>query len=90
MHPEMFEPEKTLLTPDEELREFVRSLGARFPTNGADAWKTISRILQSRYQGDPRNLTEKTITSRELPMRLDKFPYIRGKKIGTLFHLVLV
>ena len=89
MYPEMFEPEVILSTPDGELREFVRSLGARFPTNGADAWKTISRILQSRYRGDPRNLTEKPITSRELTMRLDKFPYIRGKKIGTLFQRVM-
>ena len=89
MHPEMFEPEVILSTPDGELREFVRSLGARFPNNGADAWKTISRILQSRYEGDPRNLTEKPITTRELSRKLDKFPYIRGKKIGTLFQRVM-
>jgi len=88
-HPEMFEPEVILNTPDEQLREFVQSLGARFPSNGATAWKTISRILLSRYNGDPRNLTKTPITIKELERRLDKFPYIRGKKIGTLFQRVM-
>lgn len=88
-HPEMFKPQVILSTPTEQLRDFVRSLGARFPNNGADAWKTISKILLSRYDGDPRNLTKTPISSRELTRRLDKFPYIRGKKIGTLFQRVM-
>lgn len=89
LHPEMFEPEVILSTPDGDLRVFVRGLGARYPNNGADAWKTISRILISRYDGDPRNITKTPISTRELSRRLDKFPYIRGKKIGTLFQRVM-
>ena len=88
-HPEMFDPDMIMGTPDERLRNFVRRLGARFPNNGANAWKTISRILLNRYDGDPRNLTKTPITTKDLERRLDKFPYIRGKKIGTLFRRVM-
>ena len=88
-HPEMFEPEVILDTPDDQLRAFVQSIGARFPKNGAKAWKTISRILIDKYDGDPRNLTRNPITTKELERRLDQFPYIRGKKIGALFQRVM-
>ena len=88
-HPEMFEPEIILATPDEKLRDFVRSVGARFPTNGASAWKKISRILLNRYDGDPRNLTKTPITSSELSTRLDKFPHLRGPKINPLLQRVM-
>jgi hypothetical protein len=47
-NPEYFEPDNIINVPDDELRAFVRSLGARFPNNGAKAWKDISRILLRR------------------------------------------
>ena len=88
-NPEYFEPENIINIPDDELRTFVRSLGARFPDNGAKAWKNISRILIRQYSGDPRNITREPLTSREVWRRLDIFPYIRGKKIGTLYLRVM-
>jgi hypothetical protein len=88
-HPDYFEPETILKTPDEALRRFIRGLGARYPNNGCMAWKTISRILLKRYEGDPRNITSEPLTSREIWKRLDKFPYLRGKKIGTLYLRVM-
>lgn len=87
--PEYFEPENIVNVSDDELIAFVRSLGARFPNNGAKAWKNISRILIRQYDGDPRNITVEPLTSREVWRRLDKFPYIRGKKIGTLYLRVM-
>ncbi|MCW3988807.1 MAG: hypothetical protein NWE88_01880 [Candidatus Bathyarchaeota archaeon] len=87
--PEYFEPENIINVSDDELKAFVRSLGARFPNNGAKAWKDISRILIRQYDGDPRNITREPLTSREVWRRLDKFPYIRGKKIGTLYLRVM-
>ena len=88
-NPEYFEPENIVKIPDDELRTFVKSLGARFPNNGAKAWKDISRILIRQYEGDPKNITREPLTSREVWRRLDKFPYIRGKKIGTLYLRVM-
>jgi len=81
-NPEYFEPENIITIHDDELRTFVRSLGARFPNNGAKAWKDISTILIRQYDGDPRNITREPLTSREIWKKLDKLPYIRGKKIA--------
>jgi len=88
-YPEMFDPQEILKTPDLRLIEFVRSLGARYPSNGAKAWKKISQILLKQYKGDPRNITPTPTHSNELWRRMDKFPYLRGKKIGTLYLRVM-
>ena len=87
--PSMFDPKEVLQTPEPLLIDFVRSLGARFPSNGAKAWRKISQILLNQYEGDPRNLTKTPTHSNELWKKLDKFPYIRGKKIGTLYLRVM-
>ena len=89
LHPELFEPKNILALQDDELVDFVRSLGARFPTNGAKAWKRVSELLISRYGNDPRNITPKAMRYLDLKRRLDPFPYLRGGKVGTLYMRVM-
>ena len=88
-HPELFEPENILALPYDELADFVRSLGARFPNNGAEAWKRISELLISRYGGDPRNITLEPMRYQDLKRRLNPFPHLRGPKVGTLYLRVM-
>lgn len=88
-HPELFQPETILEMPDDELTAFVRMLGARFPNNGSAAWKKISRLLLSQYEGDPRNLTPQPLTYNEVKSRLNRFPHLRGPKLSNLYLRVM-
>ena len=88
-HSEYFEPESILQMQDEKLRTFVKRLGTRFPSNGANAWKKISQILLSRYDGDPRNITREPSTARDVWKKLEGFPHLRGPKVGTLYLRVM-
>lgn len=83
--PKLFEPKVIVKLDKDYLRSIVRSLGARYPSGGADGWKKISKILLNEYEGDPRNITKEPISLEELRRRLQKFPYLRGKKLNTFY-----
>ena len=83
--PKFFDPELIVSLDNSTLRDIVRSLGARYPSGGADGWKKISQILLNEYDGDPRNITKKPIRLKELRKKLNSFPYLRGKKLNTLY-----
>jgi hypothetical protein len=83
--PKLFEPEIIMNLEKDYLRSIVRSLGARYPSGGADGWKKISKILLDKYEGDPKNLTKEQISLEELRRRLQEFPYLRGKKLNTFY-----
>jgi len=57
LYPERFKPKKILELSQRSVESIVKKLGARFYKNGANTWKTISRILLEKYEGDPRNIT---------------------------------
>ena len=57
LHPEYFDPENIVKMDLDNLSKILKDLGARYPSNGARAWKTISSILLKNYGGDPRRLT---------------------------------
>jgi len=79
--PELFEPETIVSLDRNYLTSVTRSLGARYPANGADGWKRISEILLRQYGGDPRHITNVPLSLSELRRRLQAFPYLRGKKL---------
>jgi len=79
--PELFDPETIVSLDRDYLRSVTKSLGARYPANGADGWKRISEILLRQYGGDPRNITNVPLSLSELRKRLQAFPYLRGKKL---------
>jgi len=80
--PKLFEPETIANLDQDYLRSITRSLGARYPSGGADGWKRISRILLGSYDGDPRNITKESVKLTELRRKLQQFPYLRGKKLN--------
>ena len=69
----------------ESLSQILRDLGARYPTNGARAWKRISSILLGNYGGDPRNITVSPLSVNEIKRLIDVFPYLRGKKLSNFY-----
>jgi len=79
--PRLFKPETIVRLDKDYLRGITKSLGARYPSNGADGWKRISEILLRQYGGDPRNITNVPLTLSELRDQLQAFPYLRGKKL---------
>lgn len=88
-NPEMFTPEKVITTDKGALEHFVRSLGARFPSNGAKAWREISRILLDDFEGTPLNLTRKPMTVISLRHVISQFPYLRGRKLSNFYMRVM-
>jgi len=83
--PKLFEPEAIAGLDRDYLRNIVRSLGARYPSGGADGWKKISKLLLDKYDGDPRNVTPQSMTLAKLRKRLQEFPYLRGKKLSNFY-----
>jgi hypothetical protein len=82
---QLFEPERILKLDKDYLRNIVRSLGARYPSGGADGWKKISKVLLDQYGGDPRNITKEPDDLRGVRKRLQDFPYLRGKKLSNFY-----
>jgi len=85
LYPERFEPAGVLALDTWTLQRFVREVGARFPSAGADTWRRISKILLEKYNGDPRNITRQPLTIEEIKGRLDEFPYLRGNKLSNFY-----
>ena len=83
--PRLFEPEVIVNLDRDYLRSIIRSLGARYPSGGADGWKKISKVLLDKYDGDPRNITREPLTLEELRRRLQDLPYLRGKKLSNFY-----
>jgi len=83
--PKLFEPEVIVSLDMDYLKNIVRSLGARYPSGGADGWRKISRILLDKYDGDPRNITREPLTLKELRRKLQDLPYLRGKKLCNFY-----
>jgi endonuclease III len=83
--PEKFRPEVILNLGNRILQRFVRDIGARFPSNGAKTWKTISRILLEKYDGDPRNITRRPLSIGEIKDKLKEFPYLKGGKLSNFY-----
>jgi len=85
LYPERFQPSTILNLADRTLIAFLRNLGARYPKSGAAAWKKISALLNEKYDGDPRNLTDTPLTINELRNRIDEFPNLRGPKLFNFY-----
>jgi endonuclease III len=85
LHPERFTPEKILKASPRSVEVFVRKLGARYYMNAAKTWIKISRILNDKYDGDPRNITKETLEIVEVKRRLKDFPYLRGNKLSNFY-----
>jgi len=83
--PKLFEPKVIVGLDKNYLRSIVRSLGARYPSGGADGWKKISKILLDEYEGDPRNIKKEPLSLEELRKKLRAFPYLRGKKLNNFY-----
>lgn len=83
--PKLFEPEVIIGLDKNYLRNIVRSLGARYPSGGADGWKKISKILLDEYDGDPRNITKEPLSLEDIRKKLQAFPYLRGKKLNNFY-----
>jgi hypothetical protein len=89
MYPERFKPENISEFIQGSVETIVRKLGARFYKNAANTWKTISRVLLNKYDGDPRNITPKLIDIAEAKKRLGDFPYLRGNKLSNFYIRVM-
>ena len=87
--PEYFNPKNVVDMDLRALSSILRDLGARYPTNGAKAWKRISRILLEKYDGDPRNITPEPLTVIHAKRLIQMFPHLRGKKLSNFFLRVL-
>jgi len=85
IYPERFDPKVILKLGDRTLTSFLRGLGARYPESGAQTWKTISKILIEKYNGDPRDLTQDPKTIQQLKSELKQFPYLRGNKLSNFY-----
>jgi len=85
LYPERFKPEAILALDKPALERFVRGMGARFSSAGANTWRRISKILLDKYDGDPRNITKETLTIKEIKDKLDEFPYLRGNKLSNFY-----
>jgi len=84
-HPECFEPKNIMKMDNQQLEEIIRNLGARYASNGASAWKRISEILLSRFDGDPRNITSQPVSISHAKRTIDVFPHLRGKKLSNFY-----
>ncbi|MHA1973317.1 MAG: hypothetical protein ACTSW1_10000 [Candidatus Hodarchaeales archaeon] len=84
-YPEHFQPETILGNGDQSLRTIVKRIGARFPSTGAKTWKAISEVLIEKYGGDPRQITEKPSSIKEIKTRLADFPYLKGNKLSNFY-----
>jgi len=89
LHPERFTPEKIIEVSQGSVELYTKKLGARFYKNGAKTWKTISKILLDKYDGDSRNITPKPIDIAEAKKRLKEFPYLRGNKLSNFYIRVM-
>lgn len=85
LHPDMFTPEKILKSSPRSVEVFVKELGARYYTNAAKTWVTISRLLLDKYGGDPRNLAKDPSEIGEVKNRLKSFPFLRGNKLSNFY-----
>lgn len=84
-NPEYFDPKNLVDMNLETLSHILRELGARYPTNGARAWKKISTILLKKYAGDPRKITPQPLAVYEVKRLIDSFPNLRGKKLSNFY-----
>ena len=84
-NPEMFTPEGVIKSYPNILERFVRSLGSRYPSNGAWAWKKISEILLRDYQGSPLNLTKDPVTVSTLRQKIVRFPHLKRRKLSNFY-----
>ena len=87
--PEYFNPRILMNMDLEALSGVLRKLGARYPTNGAKAWKNISAILIREYEGDPRRMTPTPLALHEMKELIKGLPYLRGKKLSSFYIRVM-
>ena len=85
LYPERFEPEVIQRLGDQTLRSFIKGIGARFPSTGANIWRKISKVLLEKYDGDPRNITPTSLSIQEIKKKLDEFPSLRGPKLSNFY-----
>ncbi|MEM2936392.1 MAG: hypothetical protein QW231_04350 [Candidatus Bathyarchaeia archaeon] len=85
LYPERFDPKTIQSIGDRTLRSFIKGMGARFPSSGVSTWRRISRILLEKYGGDPRSITLKPLSIKEIKARLSEFPYLRGNKLSNFY-----
>ncbi len=86
---DLFEPEVILSMDYPDLVSLVKSLGGRYPNNGARAWRRISSLLLEDYGGDPRNIASEPTSLREIKSRLSPFPSLRGPKVGRVYTRIM-
>lgn len=86
---DLFEPENILSMDFSDLVTLVKSLGSRFPNNGARAWRKISSLLLEEYKGDPRNIAVERTSLKEIKSRLSPFPSLRGPKVGRVYTRIM-
>ena len=80
-----FDPLNIITMDIDELVRITKELGARYPKNGANAWKKISTILLEKYDGDPRNITAIPKSIDEVKHHTAAFPYLRGPKLSNFY-----
>jgi len=85
LHPDKFNPNVILNLGTRTLTSLVRDLGARYPKSAAETWKKVCRTIVEKYDGDPRNITPKPSTIRQVNARLNDFPYLRGNKLSNFY-----
>jgi endonuclease III len=85
LYPERFGPEGILKASPKSVETFVRKLGARFGSSAGKTWKTVSKVLAEKYDGDPRNITKEPLEVARLKERLKDFPYLRGNKLSNFY-----
>jgi len=88
-HPEYFYPKFIAGADPDILSSLLKSLGARYPSKGAQAWKKISELLLKVYDGDPRNITRSPLTVKEVKSLIQAFPELKGKKLSNLYLRVM-
>jgi len=88
-NPSKFTPDQILALDKLTLEELIKSIGGRYPGNQATAWRTISKIILEKYNGDPRKITPTPLSLREIIRKIDSFPELRGEKLSRLYLRIM-
>ncbi len=85
LSPEKFTPEHILKVSPKTVETFVRGLGARFGATAAKVWIELSKALEEKYSGDPRNITTQPLSVEEIKSKLKELPSLRGPKLSNFY-----
>jgi len=72
----------------DEIRDFLRELGAISPRRDAPELREVARIICDKYGGDPRNMV-KGVTVAKFKDWVRELPILRGEVVSTLLLRLL-